>query len=209
MYIPVNELQQYRGQLMCPYCIQDIRDEQRKHDEPNNEKLHMDRLAYPELCQRCNGDLTLGVYYWNGKHLCKRCMEAGQNDWEYVQGGPSKGGQIISATAVTELKVVKKKESLVSNLLHKMGIKKKKEPQIVEIKPSEINKNIEKDIKKEKPKMSAEISLAKPMADEVLTIDLEKNYSASQNHLSQVPVTEGLMKSNHKNPVKHKKTPKK
>ena len=214
MYIPVNELQQYLSFWMCPYCIQDMRDEERKHNEPKNEKLHMDALAYPEKCSRCNGDLNLGVYYWNGKHLCKKCMEDGQKEWEFISGGPSKGGQIIPQTQVIAMREVQKKESLLSNVLHSLGIKKRKTPEIVQLTKEEIKKvESSKPLQKEepKPKMSSEIGLAKPMNEEkIQTIEIERSSGKQTREIPSGLAIEGPMKSkSSKKQIKPRKTAKK
>src|SRR5512143_3467213 len=89
MYLPSAELQQYRGQLTCPYCIQDLRYADTRAEEYHEEKHKLEVIQYPEQCERCGRDLEGRVYIWNGKKLCKKCMEDEQDSkWGLVGGGP-------------------------------------------------------------------------------------------------------------------------
>lgn len=90
MYLPTSELQTYRGQLTCQYCIMDLKDEERRIEERSKrEDKKKDRYISEEQagerCDRCGRELTT-VYYYNGKHLCSTCLEEEKKDWKTVGG---------------------------------------------------------------------------------------------------------------------------
>lgn len=151
MYLPISELQQYRGQWACPYCIQDMRYEDRKKGEgPAPEKPHLDVLQYVEQCERCGRDLQGRVYIWNGKKLCKHCLGDEQQEWGLMGGGPMGPPQRITVEALRPARKKSLVERAVSEFLALTGLKKR----------SEI-----REIIVYSPKMQAEIGAAKPMSD--------------------------------------------
>lgn len=94
MYIPISELQQYKGQWACPYCVMDMRDEERRRDERSRikEEKKRDEIVIPpirgqELCERC-GRVLINVYIVNGKKLCGSCLDAHKDEWKRT--GPDK-----------------------------------------------------------------------------------------------------------------------
>jgi len=126
MYLPSIELQQYRGQWACPYCIQDMRAEDRKSEERPPDKPHLELLPIPETCDRCGRRLEGRVYILNGRRLCKSCVDYEQDQWGIVGGGP-----MASPSRVTMEPEIKRKEasvfeSLIGDILHILGIKKKR-----------------------------------------------------------------------------------
>jgi hypothetical protein len=133
MYLPASELQQYRGMLVCPYCIQDMRSEDRRA-EASHEKPPVQELSYPERCERCGRDLQGRVYIWNGKKLCKSCLEAEQETWGIVGGGPSHGGARVSVMPVRRAKQKSLLEAIISDFLALFGLRKK-EPEIIAVAP--------------------------------------------------------------------------
>jgi hypothetical protein len=167
MYLPASELQQYRGQLTCPYCIQDMRDEDRR-SEYHEERPKLEALQVPEICERCGRDLEGRVYIWNGKKLCYKCVGDEQQKWGLVSGGPMGAPQKISLEPQKRKKKTSLIEAAISEILHVSGVKKK--PQKVEI-------------VEYSPKMP--IKHAKPMAEE--SVKPLKN--------DRKPESEGLMKS--------------
>ena len=130
MYLPGAELQQYRGQWTCPYCIQDMRDEDRR-SEYHPEKPRLEALQLPEQCERCGRNLDGMVYIWNGKKLCRRCIEEEQEKWGLVGGGPGGAPQRITLERERTKRKVSFIEALIGDVLHLIGLKRK--PRKVEI----------------------------------------------------------------------------
>ena len=87
MYLPIAELQQYKGQWMCPYCLLDEREKDRK-SEYKKEPLYTTRIKYSETCQRCGRETDL-LYLYNGRILCSTCLEEEQKKWGTAGGGPA------------------------------------------------------------------------------------------------------------------------
>jgi hypothetical protein len=133
MYLPATELQQYRGSVMCPYCIRDMREEDVRAEAPH-EKGPVRELTYPETCERCGRNLGGRVYIWNGKRLCRNCLESEQETWGVVGGGPSHGAQLVSVMPFSRARRKSLLEALISDILALLGLKKK-EPQIILVGP--------------------------------------------------------------------------
>ena len=76
MYIPKAEMQQWRGQWICPNCRMDL---EREEEEVSKEKKG-EEGAQPEAyekkgqCDRC-GRETIILYRFNGRNLCWYCLE--------------------------------------------------------------------------------------------------------------------------------------
>jgi hypothetical protein len=136
MYLPASELQQYKGQWMCPYCLQDSRDEDRKMSQYGRKKGPVTPLYVPETCERCGRDLESRVYIWNGRRLCRSCLGAEQEKWGIVGGGPVGPAQRISVKALRKGKLRLLLESLFAKFLAIFGIKMKEPPsEIVVVEP--------------------------------------------------------------------------
>jgi bifunctional DNA-binding transcriptional regulator/antitoxin component of YhaV-PrlF toxin-antitoxin module len=133
MYLPAAELQQYRGQWMCPYCVQDMRDEDRRAQEPHEaeKKPHLEVISYPEQCERCGRDLKGRVYILNDKKLCKNCVEDEKEKWGTVGGGPMAAPYRITLGPEKKRKKTSIIESALSEVLHVLGIRRRKEVEIV------------------------------------------------------------------------------
>ncbi|MBU0591663.1 hypothetical protein KKF81_06165 [Candidatus Micrarchaeota archaeon] len=123
MYVPASELQQYRGQWACPYCIQDMRDENRRA-QTSVKKTTSVRYV-PEICDRCGKNLEGRVYLWNGRKLCKSCLDEEQDSWGVVGGKPSHSVQRISVTPQKRKGILSGIERLFSEFLALFGIKTK------------------------------------------------------------------------------------
>lgn len=159
MYLPATELQQYLGQWACPYCIQDMRAEERKREKGVSERPRMDALQYSEKCERCGRDLEFRVYVWNGKNLCKSCLDDEKDKWGLIGGGPMSAPQRIS---VEEARPAKKKSAIeraISEFLAITGIRKRPVSEIIVY----------------RPKMQSEIKAARPMADAVPLKPMEES----------------------------------
>ncbi|MDD5336979.1 MAG: hypothetical protein PHS02_00680 [Candidatus ainarchaeum sp.] len=56
MYLPKVELQQWRGQTYCPYCIMDIRDEEKRTEEARGERARAQGAQEPGERGEYHGD---------------------------------------------------------------------------------------------------------------------------------------------------------
>jgi len=134
MYLPSAELQQYKGMWMCPYCLQDMRDEDRKASEyhapeykaseykPAKEPVKV--ISYTETCERC-GRETETLYLWNGRKLCSNCLREEQEKWTLVGGGPTGASQAVPVRPAREAKKKSLIESVFSELRALLGMKPK------------------------------------------------------------------------------------
>lgn len=130
MYVPASELQQYKGVWACPYCVQDMRDEDRRAGAQERPRVHA--LTYSETCERCGKELDERVYIWNSRRLCRSCLDEEQGSWTVVGGGPGHAGARVSAIPVRRAKERSLIESAIGNFLALFGVKKK-EPEIVAV----------------------------------------------------------------------------
>lgn len=129
MYLPGSELQQYGGMWVCPYCLQDMRDENRRTEEKEDKKDRAAQvLSYPETCERCGRDLNNVVYIWNGKRLCKRCVDEEKDKWDLVGGGPSGAPYRISLEPSRKSKSKSILERAISAVRGVFGLKRSKAP---------------------------------------------------------------------------------
>jgi hypothetical protein len=138
MYVPASELQQYKGQWMCPYCLMDSRDEDRRA-QGGGEDSYLKSHYRGESCERCGRTLSI-VYYYGGRRLCETCVESAKNEWGDVGGErPPMSMYRISSKRAGESKMLAFFVALFSEILRRLGIrvpkKKKKEAEIVAIKP--------------------------------------------------------------------------
>ncbi len=88
MYLPTTELQLFKGQWTCQYCILDLRDADRRISERerlSDEKRRKDddnileKVRQQERCERCGRDL-ITVFWLNGKKLCGTCFDASRDE---------------------------------------------------------------------------------------------------------------------------------
>ncbi len=132
MYLPATELQQYNGQFTCPYCIQDLRDADRKAQETPQKKPPLEVYRLPEQCERCGRDLKGRVYIWNGERLCRKCMEYEQESkWGLVGGGPMHAPMRISLKPEEERKNRSIIEAAISELLITLRLKKRPVKEVI------------------------------------------------------------------------------
>ncbi|MEW6036185.1 MAG: hypothetical protein AB1529_06235 [Candidatus Micrarchaeota archaeon] len=131
MYLPASELQQYKGQWACPYCIQDMRDADRKAEEHIVEKPKLEVLSYPETCERCGRDLKGRVYIWNDKRLCRNCVGDEQEKWGLVGGGPMGAPYKVSLEPENRRKRRGFIETAIGEFLVLLGLKKRKKLEVV------------------------------------------------------------------------------
>ncbi|MEK6982161.1 MAG: hypothetical protein AABX38_04485 [Candidatus Micrarchaeota archaeon] len=86
MYLPVTEMQQYRGQLCCQYCIADLRSENRSREQPTEKLSNKDPSSHesdlePEYCDICKKKLST-VFILNGLKMCENCAEKEKKKWK-------------------------------------------------------------------------------------------------------------------------------
>lgn len=100
MYLPRVELQQWRGQTYCPYCIMDIREEEKQREESQGEaarRAHGEGGGPPTPpdetpfgtgqknpdyeCDRCRGDLDI-VYVVADHKFCELCFNQQLRNWK-------------------------------------------------------------------------------------------------------------------------------
>lgn len=133
MYVPASELQQYRGQWMCPICIADARAEDAgmKYKRPSYKRndYPMAVYSYEETCDRC-GRTLVTVYFLNGKKLCETCLHHEQDKWTIV-GGEKPPSVPMKTTIEAQRKSALRKffEHVFSEFLGLFGIRwKPREP---------------------------------------------------------------------------------
>jgi hypothetical protein len=131
MYVPASELQQYRGQFACPYCVQDLRDADRKSEERVPEKPHLEAVSLPEQCERCGRDLEGRVYILNDRKLCRSCVNDEQEKWGLVGGGPMAAPYKITLEPEKKRRKTSLIEAVISDALHLLGVKREKNVEIV------------------------------------------------------------------------------
>lgn len=133
MYVPFQELQQYKSGMYCPYCIMDMRDEDRKFEKTVTEvgkkadKPIVQPIETSDHCQRCEKVLERSFFIVNGIKLCKSCME--------IERPKIKGFDKMEAQKLI-FRAPDRKVSLMDNVLEKVGLKKRPKPkEIIVIAP--------------------------------------------------------------------------
>lgn len=138
MYLPSTELQQYKGQLVCPYCLMGMREEDRGLEDRAGAEKTGEGYVTGEACDRCGRQLTT-VYYYGGRKLCANCFEDAKRDWKDVGGErPPMPMYRITEASAREKGKAGFLESFIAELLGRFGIKigrSKKEPEIVALEP--------------------------------------------------------------------------
>lgn len=176
MYVPVTELQNYRGQMYCPYCIQDLRDEEIHHDKFSQEKLHVEPVAVVEKCERCGREVRGKILIWNGKKLCKDCVDEGKKEWQTVSATPKGGGNVVPIQNISEEKqsnstLLKKIDTLIGTMKNEKN-SKKPEPELVALNKNEIKTEIELENsnKKQHPNLipTVMVTKAKPFTEGII-----------------------------------------
>ncbi len=120
LYLPYNEMKLYKGQWVCPNCYNDLREE-----------TDAKAVRVRKRCSRCGRTASI-LYIYEGKKLCRSCLEEEQSKWGTVGGGPAGSGVRFS-----RIIKVKKEESLLEKfiafILSLLGIRKEEE--IIVVKP--------------------------------------------------------------------------
>ncbi|MEW5996069.1 MAG: hypothetical protein AB1657_00540 [Candidatus Micrarchaeota archaeon] len=97
MYIPKAEMQQWRGQWICPNCRMETEHEEaevgekKKREEEGAEAETHEKKG---RCDRC-GRETLILYKFNNRNLCWYCLE---KEEDYTGAGPSGGAIPVQVT---------------------------------------------------------------------------------------------------------------
>jgi hypothetical protein len=118
MYIPATEMQQYKGQWICPVCLMELIAEDTRMKKP--EKYPIPPRIYGERCERC-GRETEVYYIYNGRRLCKSCLDEEQAKWGLVGGGPSAAPYRVTYGKEEGLIL-----SIVGKLLEYLGLRKRR-----------------------------------------------------------------------------------
>jgi len=169
MYLPATELQQYGGQWACPYCIMDMREADRRSEAHAEARPKLEAVALPEICERCGRDLDNRVYIWNGRKLCKTCVNEEQEKWGIVGGGPMSAPYKVTLEPEKKRRKASLLEHIVSEALFMLRLKRRP-------------RNVEVIVVGEK----MPISRAKPMAEAAIRTKEGKG--------EQKPEAEGLMR---------------
>lgn len=221
MYVPVTELQNYRGQMYCPYCIQDLRDEETNHDKFSQEKIRIEPVAVVEKCERCGKEVRGKILIWNGKKLCSDCVEDGKKEWQTISASPKGGSNYTpiqnSSEKEADSTLLKKIDTLIGTMKGEKN-SKKPSPELVALNKNEIKNEIELESPKKKHNPNFAIptvmvSKAKPFTEGIIGKKPEIVALKKQTTDREFSVkSEGIMgKSNQKNPklLKPSKKPKK
>lgn len=95
MYLPKVELQQWKGQTYCPYCIQDLRhaekDAQQRRDEgaakapegipPDSTPPGQGQVNPDYLCDKCRDEMDIAYVVADHK-FCEMCFQQQLRDWK-------------------------------------------------------------------------------------------------------------------------------
>ena len=177
MYVPFQELQQYKSGWYCPYCIMDMRAEDNKFEKTGlkngSEKPIVAVIEKAEHCERCDKVLERRFYLLNGIKMCKSCME--------IERPKIKGFDKMEAQKLI-FRAPEKKASVVNSILEKIGFRKKpKTREIIVIAPkAEFIKD--------------EIQVQK----EINESDLEEKVTMKKTSVESSPQVEGIMKKKKK-----------
>lgn len=129
MYLPSMELQYYRGQLTCQYCMMDLRDAERAEEpkasthRPSHE-AHLAHVPEDERCDRCRRKLSI-VYIMNSRKLCEICVEREKKEWE-SKGTGARPMPIRYKIQKDEGLLVKAYRALESFVVRQLEIRSKK-----------------------------------------------------------------------------------
>ena len=147
-------------------------------ESETKQKPGLQILAYPEACERC-GRTPGMLYLWNGRWLCKTCLEEEQRSWGVVSGGPSAGANKIAYQRKQGLL-----GSLFDDILERTGLKKRE----AEVRPVAESAGIF-GVKKIAGKYSEIVAFeyGKPLAEEI------------EGNMAKSPTTEGIIKKRRKN----------
>jgi|GEM_PF-652117 len=206
MYLPAAELQQYKGNWVCPYCLIDLKEEEKKLEKPQKEykpeKYPIQPLSYGERCERCGREAET-LYIWNGKKLCSSCLAEEQKKWTTVSRGPG-GAPIVVGR--------EKREGLLSliigRLLEFIGLRKRK--QVGEEIVAQRIEKVEKE-NKERPVNVVSFKHGKPLSEELKREEVKEEEQKEKKEGMEIePQTETLIQTkNEKGETKKKKRRKK
>lgn len=157
-------------------------------------------IVIHEACERCGREAEF-FYIWNGRKLCKSCLEEEQKKWGMAGGGPT--------AAPTRVVYSRGRDgllgSLIKGLLRRIGLIRKErgdlKGEIVAAEPLRVEVETKKS---EKGRNVVSFRYGKPMSE-----GLEEDEEEEKKR--KKPQSEGLMKSKKKKSRKKakKKKPKK
>jgi len=131
MYLPATELQQYKGQWLCPNCLLEEREREKEKEEAElkEKRPKTQELSYSTTCDRC-GKETDVLYIFNNKRLCASCLKEEQEKTQFTARRP-----FSPATKVVVRKGKPLLQRIIDAVLIFFGLKKKeKETEIIAIK---------------------------------------------------------------------------
>lgn len=129
MYLPAPEMQQYKGMWICPNCLADMRT--KKKPEEEKKELTTSALMTSNVCERCGKEAEV-FYIFNNKRLCASCYK------EESEAMFSARKPFSAPIRVVPQKKPSLLEKIIDFILSLFGIKRKKEKEIVAIKPNEL-----------------------------------------------------------------------
>lgn len=114
--------------VALPYDFYENAVQQNKRDDDSRVEYHAQKeplriISYSETCERCGKDLE-HVYVWNGKRLCRSCVDEGQETWGLITGGPGAAPQRVSLRPLRKARELSLIESLFSEFLALFGLQR-------------------------------------------------------------------------------------
>jgi len=182
----------------------ELRDEDRRMEKPPEtyvkKPIVTTQIIYREQCERCGREAEI-FYIWNGRKLCKSCLDEEQKKWGMVGGGPS----AAPARVVYSRRGEGLLSSLIGGLLTRIGLKKagKMNGEIVAAQPVKVEAKI---TKKDDKKNVVSFKYGKPMSEGLG--EKEKAEEGKSAEEQRGPESEGIMKSEEAKPKKRKKAAK-
>lgn len=157
MYLPALELQMYQGNWYCPYCIMDLKD-QNKPKYEKKESYNTEGIKY-EQCDRCGRTLDKTVFIFRDRKLCPSCLDEEKDKDTGPVTPPIMRINLKERKDPFYMPIIKPAgmfaEGLFGWILRKLGLKKKQqETEIVEVirEEEKIRKRAPATKKPEKPK---------------------------------------------------------
>ena len=187
----------------------EFRDEDRRMNKYKKPELSTTPIIRHEACERCGREAEF-FYIWNGRKLCKSCLDEEQAKWGMAGGGPS----AAPTRVVYNRKSGGLLSSIISDILAKIGLMKSKKPGLKgEIVAANSVKVKTETAKKKGKKKGVSFKYGKPLSG---NFEKEKEEKAPESEglmktkeekKKRRPKSEGLMKEKPKE-IKEKKSKK-
>lgn len=195
MYVPASELQQYKGQWMCPYCLMDSR------DEDNAAFKHTQNYAkatyHSEQCERC-GRQPQTIYNYRGMRMCKTCVDEGKKEWDDVGADkPTVTPYRVTTGGGKKGLLTKFLEAILGNALARLGVKLQKGKSTIV--SAEKSKMTEKKEEKKRPP-PAILNVARPIREKSLSGEKSEVVTQKQQDTTKTEDSGAVEKSEEKKP---------